>query len=103
MFPRATGDGPTDGRDFDRLVFRPALRRARIDNFRWKDLRHTFATRLRMQNVDLKIVSELLGHPTTRMTERYAHAERAHLHAMVQRISRAATGTATDTSAVEGA
>jgi hypothetical protein len=48
-------------------------------------------------------VSELLGHTTTRMTERYAHAERGHLHAMVQRISRGGTGTATGTSAIEGA
>ena len=54
-----------------------------------------------MQNVDLKSVSELLGHTTTRMTERYTHASPGHLHAMVQRISRGATGTTTDTGLTE--
>jgi len=48
VFPNSDGSGPLDGREFDRLVFRPALKRAGIREFRWKDLRHTFATRLRM-------------------------------------------------------
>lgn len=50
-------------------------------------LRHSFATRLRMQNADLQSISELLDHTTTRTTERYAHATPGHLLAAVQRIS----------------
>jgi len=84
---------------YDRLVFRPALRHTTIRDFRFKDLRHTFATRLRMVNADLKSIGELMGHTTTRMTERYTHAAPGHLLAAVQRISRAPTGTATGTSA----
>jgi site-specific recombinase XerD len=103
VFPNADDSGPLDGRAFDRLVFRPALVRAEVAGFRWKDLRHTFATRLRMQNADLKSIGELMGHTTTRMTERYAHAAPGHLLAAVQRISRAATGTATDTRLVDEA
>jgi integrase len=103
VFPDASGTAAMDGREFDRLVFRPALVRAGVAGFRWKDLRHTFATRLRMQNVDLKSIGELMGHTTTRMTERYAHAAPDHLLATVQRISREPTGTATDTSVAEGA
>lgn len=103
VFPNATGTGPLDGRDFDRLVFRPALARAGIADFRWKDLRHTFATRLRMQNADLKSIGELMGHTTTRMTERYAHAAPGYLLATVQRISRQPSGTTTDTSAASDA
>lgn len=100
VFPNATGTGPVNGRAFDRLVFRPALQRAGIRDLRWKDLRHSFATRLRMRDTDLKSIGELLGHTTTRMTERYAHAAPGHLHAIVQRISRPAsspTGTRTGT------
>jgi integrase len=54
--------------------------------------------------VDLKSIGELMGHTTTRMTERYAHATPDHLLETVQRISRepraveAPTGTATGTS-----
>lgn len=104
VFPDDSGTAAIDGRDFDRLVFRPALERAEVRSFRWKDLRHTFATRLRMQRVDLKSIGELMGHTTTRMTERYTHATPDHLLETVQRISReprdsaAPTGTATGTS-----
>jgi integrase len=75
---------PLDGREYDRTVFRPALRAAKIRDFRFKDLRHTFATRLRMQGrADISSIATLLGHTSTRMSERYAHADNAHLHALV--------------------
>lgn len=55
--PRAAETVAMDDREFDRLVFRPALARAGVRGFRWKDLRHTFATRLRMQNADLRALA----------------------------------------------
>ena len=89
VFPNADNTVPLDGREFDRLVFRPALKRAGIRDFRWKDLRHTFATRLRMQaGEDLATIRDLLGHTTSRMTERYAHATAAHHLAAVQHLCR---------------
>jgi site-specific recombinase XerD len=88
MFPNATDTGPLDGQAFDRLVFRPALKRAGIADFRWKDLRHTFATRLRRANVEIQTIRDLLGHTTTRMTERYSHAAPGSLHAAAQKLSR---------------
>ena len=91
VFPRADSNGPDNGREFDRLVFRPALRRAGIRDFRWKDLRHTFASRLRMEGVEIQTIRDLMGHTTTRMTERYSHLAPSHLHAAVQTLVRAAS------------
>jgi integrase len=56
-----------------RRAFRLALGKARIDDFHFHDLRHTFATRLVQAGVDLYKVQRLLGHKSPVMTQRYAH------------------------------
>lgn len=43
-----------------------------IENFRFHDLMHTFATRLVQAGVDLLAVNKLLGHRCLKITERYA-------------------------------
>lgn len=53
--------------------FRAAMAAAEIDDFRFHDLRHTFATRLLRQTGNIKLVSRLLGHTTVETTSRYAH------------------------------
>ncbi len=50
-----------------------ALREAEIENFRFHDLRHTTATRLRRSGADLKLVQMILGHADLASTGRYAH------------------------------
>ena len=50
-----------------------ALRRAKIEDFRFHDIRHTFATRLVQAGIDLYKVATLLGHKDIKMTQRYAH------------------------------
>ncbi len=56
-----------------RCAFLKALRKTGIENFKFHDLRHTFATRLVQNGADLYKVKELLGHKTITMTMRYAH------------------------------
>ena len=50
-----------------------ALRVAKIQDFHFHDLRHTFATRIVQAGVDLYKVQRLLGHKSPMMTQRYAH------------------------------
>lgn len=53
--------------------FRQALKRAKIDNFRFHDLRHTVGTRLVASGVDLLTVKEILAHSELSTTQRYTH------------------------------
>lgn len=56
-----------------RTAFENACRRADIKELRFHDLRHTFATRLVEQGIDLITIKELLGHHSVKVTERYTH------------------------------
>ena len=58
--------------------FETALRNAKISNFTWHDLRHTFISRLVMRGVDLRTVQELAGHKSITMTVRYSHLSPQH-------------------------
>jgi integrase len=56
-----------------RRAFRAAMGKAKIADFHFHDLRHTFATRLTQGGIDLYKVQRLLGHKSPIMTQRYAH------------------------------
>jgi integrase len=58
--------------------FDAALKRANITDFRFHDLRHTFASHFVMRGGDLKALQEILGHTTLTMTMKYTHLAPGH-------------------------
>jgi site-specific recombinase XerD len=87
-----------------RRWFEPVLKDAKIANFSWHCLRHTFASRLVMAGVDIRTVQELLGHKTIGMTVRYSHLAPKHTLAAVERLdvpTETPTDTTTDTRVFE--
>jgi len=72
-----------------RSVWENTLKRADITDFRFHDLRHTAASYLVMNGVDLKTVQEILGHKTFAMTLRYAHLSPGHKTRAIRALDKA--------------
>lgn len=76
----------TGGRITDlKKAFEGVLTAAKIDNFRFHDLRHTFASRLVMAGIDLNTVRELMCHADIKMTLIYAHLSPDHKAAALEK------------------
>lgn len=67
--------------------FKASVRRARIRDLRFHDLRRTFASRLAQRGVTLQAIARLLGHGATYVTERYAHLSCDDLREAMLRLS----------------
>ena len=78
--------------NFDTRVWRPAITKARLVDFHFHDLRHTYASRLVQGGVDLRRVQILLGHKSLKTTERYAHLAPEHLRQAVKVLDRGRRG-----------
>ncbi|MDP8212617.1 MAG: site-specific integrase [Candidatus Zapsychrus exili] len=69
-----------------RKSFDTALKKADIMDFKFHDLRHTFASQLVRNGVDLFVVQKLLGHSNPKMTQRYAHLQSDQLRDAIRKI-----------------
>jgi site-specific recombinase XerD len=73
--------GPAPDRLFPQIV-----EEAEIEDFKWHDLRHTYASRLSMAGVDIRWVQELMGHRAIATTLRYSHLSTARLSEAVEKL-----------------
>ncbi|MEJ2120738.1 MAG: site-specific integrase [Alphaproteobacteria bacterium] len=83
-------------RDGWRKVWRAALRKAKIANFRFHDLRHTAATRILRRTGNLAVVQKILGHADIATTTRYAHVVMDDMRAAMEAVSRKTPEVAVD-------
>lgn len=73
LFPGMNPVNPLSTRQLNRMI-KDALKDARIDKrISMHTLRHSFATHLLEQKVDIRIIQVLLGHQKLNNTARYAH------------------------------
>jgi len=68
--------------------FFTAVQKSGIKDFRFHDLRHTFASYMVMNGTDLNTVRELLGHKSLTMTLRYAHLSPNHKTQAMESLSK---------------
>jgi integrase len=83
------------GRKLDRKTvgyfFSKARARAGVEDFRFHDLRHEYGSRLGDADVNLKKIARLMGHSTTKQTERYVHPTDDGLLAATEVAARSAS------------
>jgi integrase len=83
IFPSKDGKAPADLRS----AWRVAVKRAKLADFRWHDLRHTTGSYLAMNGASLLEIAAVLGHKTLQMVQRYSHLSECHTTDVVQRMN----------------
>lgn len=77
-------------------AWRAALVKVGIKDFRWHDLRHTWASWHVQAGTPLHVLQELGGWECVEMVRKYAHFSSQHLTAYVDRLSTIQTGEVTE-------
>lgn len=79
-------------------AFNRAVEKSGIKDFTFHSLRHTFASQLVRDGVDLYVVQKLLGHASPKMTQRYAHLREDMLKDAIKKIDRQFEGVLYNTA-----
>jgi integrase len=85
--------GKKPGKPFKDLKrqFETAVKKANLDDVTFHTLRHTAASYLVMEGIDLTTVKEILRHKSISMTLRYAHLSPKHKQSAVEALGKALT------------
>lgn len=84
IFPSAVNtNNPVDLR----TPWETILKRAKISDFRFHDLRHTSASYMAMNGATTLEIKEALGHKSTAMAERYSHLSQSHVDDVVLKMN----------------
>ena len=67
-------------REIPSKMWTRTLQKAGLENLRWHDLRHTWASLMRQSGQGLDVIQELGAWQDERMVKRYAHLSVEHLH-----------------------
>ena len=69
-------------------AFRKALKKVGIEDFKFHDLRHSYASRLVQSGIDPYTIQRLLGHKDPKMVQRYAHHSVESLRIAVEALEK---------------
>jgi len=84
LFPRTDGQKPLE----IRKAWDSAIKKAKIEDFKFHDLRHSAASYLAMNGATLPEIAEVLGHKTFQMVKRYSHLSEPHTASVVSRMNK---------------
>ncbi len=70
-----------------RKAFQKAIQEAKLQDFKFHDLRHTAASHMAMNGATQGELMEVLGHRSPTMTRRYAHFSKEHVARILQKTS----------------
>jgi integrase len=79
-----------------RLAWEEAMDKAKLENFRFHDLRHSAASYLAMNGATLAELAEILGHKTLAMVKRYSHLSEQHTSRVVASMNEKIFGGGVD-------
>jgi len=84
VFPSAKACQPID----IRRAWEYSVQKAKLEDFRFHDLRHSAASYLAMNGASIAEIAEVLGHKTLQMVKRYAHLSEPHTSAVVASMNK---------------